>query len=122
MGNDPYNLERNPDGTPKGWPCCDRTFPDPDPMYRFIHRDEIPDSFYDMPENERSRRLRCYLVCIATGELPLPSWIASLAFDERSITRIHDLVDVINRDDRKIEAMLADRARIRRTLEVERGA
>lgn len=27
-------LERNPDGTPKGYPCCDRVFPDPD-QHRF---------------------------------------------------------------------------------------
>jgi hypothetical protein len=29
-------MERNPDGTPVGYPCCGRLFPDPDPMLRFI--------------------------------------------------------------------------------------
>ena len=42
----------------EGYPCCDRTFPDPDPFFRFIDPEEGPSDFWNLPRDERSRRLR----------------------------------------------------------------
>jgi len=50
----PDTLERNPDGTPKGYPCCGRHYPDLDLMFRFIDPEEGPGQFWELPYHERS--------------------------------------------------------------------
>jgi hypothetical protein len=103
-------LERNPDGTPKGCPCCDRVFPDPDPLFRFIDPIEGPGAFWRLPRDERSRRLRAYLIAIAAGEDPLLGWMLAMDFTPDTIRDLHQLIDVENRDDERIEGLIADGA------------
>ena len=99
-------LERNPDGTPVGYPCCDRQFPDPDPMLAFIDPEEGPSSFWELPYDERSRRLRMYLLAVASGTDPLVAWMLALDFSEDIIKDVHDLIDVENRDDARLLGLI----------------
>jgi hypothetical protein len=103
-------VERNPDGTPKGYPCCDRRFPDPDPVFRYIHQDEGPSEFWLLPHDERSRRLRAYLLAIASGAYPIVAWMTAMDFEKETIDAIHQLIDVENRDDRRLEMLVANGA------------
>ena len=103
-------LERNPDGTPKGYPCCDRRFPDPDPLFRFIDPEEGPSAFWALPYDERSRRLRAYLIAIASGEHPVQAWMVAMDFTPDTIGGLHHLIDVENHDDERIEGLIADGA------------
>ncbi|CAN5841401.1 hypothetical protein BH23CHL8_BH23CHL8_27370 [soil metagenome] len=107
MGLLPDRLERNPDGSPKGYPCCDRVFPDPDPMMRFIDRDEGPSIFWDLPPDERSRRARIFLLVRASGEDDMMSWVVALDFAPETIRDVHEIIDVINRDDARLERLIA---------------
>ena len=106
-------LERNPDGTPKGYPCCDRKFPDPDPMFRFIDPDEGPGSFWEPPYDERSRRARAYLLLKASGCSELEAWVHATDFNPEIIAACHVLVDVANADDRHVVEVIERGARDR---------
>jgi hypothetical protein len=99
-------MERNPDGTPKGYPCCARKFPDPDPMMRFIDYEEGPSAFWQLPRDERSRRLRLYLLAIASGTDPLLAWIVTMDFEQESIDDVHYLIDVENREDARLLGLI----------------
>jgi hypothetical protein len=99
-------MERNPDGTPKGYPCCDRCFPDPDPLFRFIDYAEGPSAFWQLPRDERSRRLRLYLLAIASGTDPLLAWMVALDFTPETIRDIHHLIDVENADDARLLGLI----------------
>lgn len=87
--------------------CCDRVFPSPDPMMRFIDPDEGPYEFWKMEPNERSRRARSYLISLAAGFNSFMSWIAAITDEPEGIELIHSMVD-INADDKKIEGFLRD--------------
>jgi hypothetical protein len=89
--------------------CCDRIFPQPDPMFRFIDSDEDgPASFWQIPPNERSRRLRVYLLTRAAGESQWWAWAAALSTEPENERYMHQIVDVNLRDDAAIEAFLAE--------------
>jgi hypothetical protein len=92
--------------------CCDRKFPQPDPMMRFIDPDEGPYTFWAMEPNERSRRLRAYLVALCAGEEPIMAWLAAITEEKDDIDLIHQIVDINcgpeNGGDEKIEAMMRD--------------
>jgi hypothetical protein len=91
--------------------CCDREFPRPDPMFRFIDEDEGPGWFWAIEDhNEQSRRLRMYLLALAAGEHPMMAWLAAGSMYPDHIEQMHQLVDVMNRDDKRIEAQLKDLA------------
>lgn len=77
-------------------------------MMRFIDEDEGPDAFWAMEPNERSRRARVYLVSLSSGEHPLMAWLAAVSDNPDDVPLIHELVDVLNEDDKRIEAMLRD--------------
>jgi len=102
----PDTLERNSDGTPMGYPCCDRVFPNLDLMFCFIDPEEGPGQFWELPYDERSRRLRAYLLAVAAGEYPLMAWMFALDFTEENISGIHDLIDVENRDDARLVGLI----------------
>lgn len=95
-------LRRNPGGTPVGYPCCHRRFPNPDPKLRYLDFEEGPSDFWTLPYDERSRRLRAYLLAIASGADPLLGWMVALDFTPETIRAIHFLIDVENRDDRRL--------------------
>jgi hypothetical protein len=80
-------------------------------MYRHIEADEGPDEFWGLPHDERSRRLRFFLISRASGEIAIMSWMAALDFTPEIISGVHDLIDVENADDQRIEGLIARGAR-----------
>lgn len=83
-------------------------------MFRFLDNEQGPYSFWRLPWDERSRRLRYYLICIASGSDELSSWMAVMDFTEETIQDTHYLIDVENRDDRRIEGLIERGARAHR--------
>jgi hypothetical protein len=75
-------------------------------MFAFIDREEGPHTFWALPRDERSRRLRLYLLCVAAGTDPLLAWMAALDFTEDSIRDIHDLIDIENADDARLLGLI----------------
>ena len=75
-------------------------------MMHFIDYEEGPSAFWELPKDERSRRLRYYLLCIAAGTDPLVAWMAALDFTLENIQDIHDLIDIENRDDARLVGLI----------------
>jgi hypothetical protein len=50
------------------------TYPNPDPMLRFIPQEEAPAAFWRMPPQMRSKRARLYIICRCAGVDALVAW------------------------------------------------
>ena len=50
------------------------------------------------------------LIAIAAGEHPLLGWMVATDFEPDTIEQLHHLIDVENRDDERIEGLIADGA------------
>ncbi len=86
--------------------CCTKAYPDPDPMFRFIDEDEGPYSFWALPKNLRSQRLRVYLLALSSFEHPFMAWLAAITDDDdrETLDLIHELADT--KTDKQIEEQL----------------
>jgi hypothetical protein len=54
----------------------------------------------------RSRRLRAYLLAIASGAYPIIAWMTALDFEFETIRDIHEVIDVQNRDDARLAGLI----------------
>jgi hypothetical protein len=75
-------------------------------MFGFIDADEGPSAFWDLPHDERTRRLRAYLLAVASGADPLLVWMLALDFTEPVVADVHDLVDAENCDDARLVGLV----------------
>ena len=81
-----------------------RTFPDPDPMMRFVAEEEVPDLFWALPKQEQSLRIRLYLVVLTMGEYPIVCWTVAMDMTRQGLAFAHRIVDQWP-DERLEEAM-----------------
>lgn len=88
--------------------------PDPDPMLRLVHADDLPGVFWYLPPVDRWRRLRLFLISQAAQGPHFPIVLWHIAFDMTPAGEAfaREVVDI--HTDATIEAMVAEgRARWR---------
>lgn len=90
-----------------------RTFPQPDPMMRFIHPDDAPMVFDQLKPQSRSRALRIYLLGRAAGMNTLWAWETALDFSEEGDRNAEDVLSYMS-DDEIEKAMSGSAAAERR--------
>ena len=61
---------------------------------------------YALPYDERSRRLRFYLLAVAACNDPLLAWMATMEFEQESIDDVHYLIDIENLDDARLLGLI----------------
>lgn len=76
-----------------------RSFPDPDPVMRFLDEEEVPQSVWLMPAQERAQRVRYALIGLCAGLEPVLAWEVALASDEESEERIAGTLRVVTDED-----------------------
>lgn len=84
-----------------------RTFPDPDPMIRFIDPEDGPPSFWRMSPQSRSLYLRFYLVARCAGLDEMVAW--HVTFAEGGAEYVRSIVAMWPDD--RLERAIADAAK-----------
>lgn len=72
-----------------------RVFPDPDPIERFFDPEELPHVLEEMPQQDRARRLRLYLIarCALGPEFPVVLWHVALDLTSEGYAYAREVVD-----------------------------
>jgi len=87
-----------------------RSYPDPDPILRFLDQEAIPQSVWALEPQERAQRIRYALICMCAGLHPLVAWATAL--DDDTPQGEAAIEDVLSRvTDADIEQMVRDSRR-----------